>query len=115
MDKLIKEFKLQEDVEKPVIGLKKTDYEFESMTGSVRFDYDLCVDCESKICIESCIPQILKLEDGKPSLAISTEDAKKGKCIECLACELECMKHGNKGCYVNLPIEDLESITEKSQ
>lgn len=115
MDKLIKEFKLPEDVKKPEIGLKRTDYEFESMTGSVKFDYDLCAGCESKICIESCIPQILKLEDGKPTLAISPEDAKKGKCIECLACELECMKHGKKGCYVNLPIEDLESISEISQ
>lgn len=84
-------------------------YEFKSMTGRVLFDHALCLECESKACIEACAPQILKLEKGKPVLAITEEDAVKGKCTECLACELECYFHGNKGCYVELPIAGLES------
>jgi ferredoxin len=40
-------------------------------------------------------------------LNISLEDAKRGKCIECLACEVECYFHGNRGGRIQLPIEGL--------
>ncbi|MCH8287473.1 acetate--CoA ligase family protein [candidate division KSB1 bacterium] len=106
MDELLKEYKPLKDNKKPEVGLKKVDYEFETVTGSVKFQYDLCMKCSSKICIESCEPNILKLENGVPVLAVSVADAKKGKCTECLGCELECRMHGEKGCYVNLPVED---------
>ena len=86
----------------------KEPYEFKTLTGSVIFDHALCDFCESKACISACGPQILKLEDGRPVLAISEEDAAKGKCTECLACELECEFYGKKAAYVNLPIPGLE-------
>jgi len=111
MDKLLKEYKPTAKTEKPQVGLKKVDYEFESMTGKVQFQYDLCAQCSSKICIEACQTGILKLENGKPVLAVTEEEAKKGKCTECLACELECRMHGSKGCYVLLPIENLDTIS----
>ncbi len=71
------------------------------------------MDCESKVCIEKCVPEILKLEKDVPVLAISNEEAKAGKCIECLACEIECIFHGNKGAYIDLPIAGLEEYRKK--
>lgn len=105
MDSLLRDFRPPKTTEKPIQGLKHVDYSFDSLTGSVQFQYDACLECDSKICIEACLPGILKLEDDKPVLAITEDEAKKGKCTECLACELECRIRGNSGCYVSLPIE----------
>lgn len=88
----------------------KRPYRFETLTGSVTYDHEACEACESKICIETCVPEILKLENDVPVLAISYDEAKAGKCIECLACEIECYFHGNKGGYVDLPIAGLDAI-----
>lgn len=82
-------------------------YTFETLTGTVIFDHAACIECESKACISACGPQILKLENGKPVLAIDREDAAKGKCTECLACELECEFHGEKAAFISLPIPGL--------
>jgi succinyl-CoA synthetase beta subunit len=86
----------------------KVDYEFKSPTGTVRFDYDKCRACESKVCVQECIPKILKLENGLPQLAVSREEAARNKCIECLCCELECIFHGKRGCRIELPIPGLD-------
>ncbi len=83
-------------------------YSFATLTGSITFDHGACADCDHKVCVESCIPEILKVENGVPVLAISEEDAKAGKCIECLACEMECIYHGKRGAYIDLPIAGLD-------
>jgi succinyl-CoA synthetase beta subunit len=83
-------------------------YSFETVTGRVHLDHATCDQCESKVCIEQCVPQILKLDNGRPVLNISEEDAAKGKCIECLACEVSCRTHGAGGGYVELPIPGLD-------
>jgi succinyl-CoA synthetase beta subunit len=83
-------------------------YSFETLTGRVTLDHALCAGCESKACIETCVPRILKLEEGLPVLDISEEEAARGKCIECLACEIECLFHGAGGGLVDLPIEGLD-------
>jgi succinyl-CoA synthetase beta subunit len=89
----------------------KKAYEFETVTGGkVILDHDACRRCESKICINTCTPHILSLEDGVPVLNISREDAQKGRCSECLACEIECYFEGNRGGFVYLPIPGLEGI-----
>lgn len=97
--------------EKPVEWTRRDaarPYQFETMTGQVQFDHDLCARCENKVCIVDCVPQILMLNDeGLPVLNITPEEAKKGKCTECLACEVECFFHGNKGGYIDLPIPGL--------
>ena len=85
----------------------KDPYEFKTITGRVLFDHSLCLNCQTKVCIEVCTPEILKLEKEKPILAIAENEAAKGKCTECLACEVECYFHGSKGCYVELPIAGL--------
>ncbi len=107
----------QKETGKPVKKLVKPDaekpYSFETITGTITYDHAACVDCESKICIEKCVPEILKLENDVPVLAISKEDAKAGKCIECLACEIECIFHGNKGACIELPIAGLDDYRKK--
>jgi len=85
-------------------------YTFETVTGgTVTFDHAVCTTCESKICVKECVPQILALdEDGCPVLNITPEEARKGRCIECLACDVACYFRGAGGGYVELPIPGLE-------
>lgn len=91
----------------------KRPYKFATLTGSITYDHAACLKCESKICVSSCPPEILKLEKDVPVLAITREEARAGKCIECLACEIECIFHGNKGAYIDLPIAGLDGIRQK--
>jgi succinyl-CoA synthetase beta subunit len=85
-------------------------YTFETVTGgTITYDHAACANCETKICVQTCVPKILELKDGAPVLNISLEDAKRGKCIECLACEVECYFQGNRGGRIQLPIEGLEA------
>lgn len=84
-------------------------YSFQTVTGgTVTFDHAACLECESKVCVETCVPKILSLENGAPVLNISPGAAKKGGCIECLACEIECYFEGNKGGRIALPVAGLE-------
>jgi succinyl-CoA synthetase beta subunit len=93
----------------PARGPSKEPYSFETLTGNLEIDHALCRDCREKPCVEACIVDILKFEDGLPVLAISREDAARGKCIECLWCEQECRYGGGKGAIeITLPIEGLE-------
>ena len=87
----------------------KEPYTFETVTdGLVTFDHAVCRTCESKVCIEDCARHILKLQDGVPVLNITPEEAKKGRCVECLACEVECFFQGAGGGRVDLPIPGLD-------
>jgi succinyl-CoA synthetase beta subunit len=82
-------------------------YRFETVTGgTITYDHAVCRDCASKACIQTCVPQILSLDpvSGGPVLNISAAEAKRGKCIECLACEIECYFHGNRGGRIELPL-----------
>ncbi len=89
-------------------------YTFESVSGgTVTLDHAVCATCESKICVKECVPQILTLnEEGCPVLNITPEEAKKGRCIECLACDVECYFQGAGGGYVELPIPGLEEYRQ---
>lgn len=91
----------------PQEGAKKGGYSFETLTGAVFIDHECCKACEAKPCVESCIHGVLKFEDGKPVLALSEEDARKGRCTECLACELSCGFYGKKAIHIDLPIPGL--------
>ena len=83
-------------------------YEFKTVTGKITIDYSKCENCEEKPCVESCIPQILSFKDDKPVLGIEEKEAAAGRCIECLACELACAFHGNKGLHIYLPLPELK-------
>jgi succinyl-CoA synthetase beta subunit len=85
-------------------------YQFETVTGgTITYDHSVCAICESKICSQECARQILSLNDkGLPELNISREEAKKGRCVECLACEVDCHFKGAGGGQIELPIPGLD-------
>jgi len=43
---------------------------------------------------------------------VTPEEAKKGRCTECLACELACQFQGNRAIVIDLPIPGLDKATE---
>ena len=82
--------------------------------GTVTYDHAVCATCESKICVEQCVPQILTLnEEGCPVLRIPPEEAKKGRCTECLACDVDCTFQGAGGGTVELPIPGLDEYRRR--
>jgi succinyl-CoA synthetase beta subunit len=85
-------------------------YQFRTVTGgTVTYDHSVCAACESKICVKECARQILSLNDeGLPELNITAEEAQKGRCVECLACEVDCTFKGAGGGKIELPIPGLD-------
>jgi succinyl-CoA synthetase beta subunit len=85
-------------------------YQFQTVTGgTITYDHSVCATCETKVCVKECVPQILSLtEDGLPVLNITREEAQKGRCSECLACEVECFFSGAGGGKIELPIPGLD-------
>jgi hypothetical protein len=76
--------------------------EFETMAGAiVRFDLKKCDECNSKACIIAdhlpFLGPVLKMKDGRPCLIWTRDEIKKGKCTDCVACELTCQLYGNNG------------------
>ncbi|MGC9399741.1 MAG: ATP-grasp domain-containing protein [Anaerolineae bacterium] len=113
LDTLIKKLKVGKlKVKSSLVEKREAQkpYRFETVTeGTVTYDHAVCADCETKVCVEACVPQILELNnDGVPVLNISREEAKRGGCIECLACEVDCFLYGAGGGCVDLPIQGLE-------
>jgi succinyl-CoA synthetase beta subunit len=89
-------------------------YTFETVTGgTITYDHARCRECESKVCVQTCVPQILSVEDGVPVLNIGYDEAKRGGCVECLACEVECYFLGNRGGRIFLPIEGLDEYRNR--
>ena len=88
-------------------------YSFKTLTGELSIDHQKCPQCETKGCIEACKAEILKLEDGKPVLAASREEAQKGECTECLACEIFCTFHEQDAIFIHLPIPGLKEYRER--
>lgn len=95
----------------PVIAVGA--YAFETFTGKIYVDHQKCTECQTRGCVSSCKPEILKLDEGKPVLAVSPEEAKKGKCTECLACEIFCKFHEQDAITIHLPIPGLKEYREK--
>ncbi len=90
------------------------DRSFKTLTGRVEWESSKCLKCKDKPCISACTYGVLKIDQsGVPALAIDEKDAAKGKCTECVACELECQFSGNKGLRIVLPIEGLEEYRKK--
>jgi len=88
-------------------------YSFKTITGTVYIDHKACANCTAKPCVEACTYGVLKMENGLPVLAISEEDVARGKCTECLACELACFLEGEKAIHIDLPIPGLKEYREK--
>ncbi len=90
-------------------------YAFATITGKLSIDRGKCAECAGKPCIEACAPKILKLEGEKPVLAISPEDARKGKCTECTACELACEFQGKGAIFLDLPIPGFDEAIKSGE
>jgi succinyl-CoA synthetase beta subunit len=88
-------------------------YTFETLTGWLSVDHGKCAACKTKGCVEACAAKILKLEDEKPVLAVPVEEAKRGKCTECLACEIFCTFHEQNAIIIHLPIPGLKEFRNK--
>ncbi len=90
-------------------------YQFQTVTGgTVTYNHSFCAVCESKICVQECAGKILTLnEEGLPVLNITPEEAKKGRCSECLACEVDCYFKGAGGGQVVLPIPGLDDYLKE--
>jgi ferredoxin len=88
-------------------------YRFATLTGSLHIDHAKCAACPSKGCAGACAPKILKLEEGRPVLAIPPQEARKGKCTECLACEIYCKFHERDAIVIHLPIPGLAEYRAK--
>ena len=87
--------------------------EFETMAGAlIRFDLINCDECKTKACIEAdhlpFLGPVLELKEGRPLLMWSKDEIKKGKCTDCVACELACRLYGNKGVTITYSIPKLD-------
>jgi succinyl-CoA synthetase beta subunit len=114
MEKLIKENNKSSHQVRPVVTPKIPEqaYSFDTFTGRIHIDHQKCTDCLTKGCVEACQLDVLKLENGHPVLSISPEDAKKGKCTECLACEIYCHFNEQDAIIIHLPIPGLKEYRE---
>ena len=84
-----------------------SSYRFETMTGTLHIFHERCETCRDKPCVKACTAEILRFDGDRPVLAISSDEAKRGRCTECLACELACQFHGNQAIFIDLPIPGL--------
>jgi succinyl-CoA synthetase beta subunit len=93
----------------------KEPYSFKTLTGKLTIDHAKCAECSLKLCIDACHPNILELKDGKPVLNITPEEAAKGRCTECLACELACWADAKRAITIELPIPGLDDYAGKKE
>ncbi len=87
-------------------------YAFETFTGKIFFDHSKCPHCRTKGCVDACKAEILKIHRGRPVLAVSENEARNGKCTECLACEIYCKFHEQDAITIHLPIPGLREYRE---
>ena len=115
MEDLIKENAYKPHQVRPIIEPTPPSgcYSFQTITGEIFFDHQKCAECRTKGCVKACKPEILKLDDDKPVLAVTPEEAQKGRCTECLACEIFCTFHEQEAISIHLPIPGLKEYREK--
>lgn len=84
--------------------------------GTVRFDLDICATCPTKACVSACgvanLACVITLRDDLPALRVTPAEARRGACIECLACEMACDKDGVGGIDFSLPMPELDALLE---
>jgi succinyl-CoA synthetase beta subunit len=115
LEELIEENSHQSHRVKPIVelSLPADCYSFKTLTGELAIDHQKCPRCKTKGCIEACKAEILKLEEGKPVLDVSPGEAEKGKCTECLACEIFCTFHEQDAIFIRFPIPGLKEYRER--
>jgi succinyl-CoA synthetase beta subunit len=107
LKELIEDFSPQRRRDAEVIN-HNSSYSFKTKTGTVSFDYNGLDEISATKIVESCPQKILKLnENNMPVLAIEREEAERGKCSECLACEFASLDLGLNAVKIDFPIEGL--------
>jgi hypothetical protein len=89
--------------------------EFDSLTGKVTIDYGICGDCGRYDCVKACSLYgrgILRIQDGRPVLTVCQKETKR-RCIECLACEIQCLLKANGAVKIELPILGLDKYKRR--
>jgi succinyl-CoA synthetase beta subunit len=87
---------------------EKDLYKFKTRTGEITFDHSIFAKVDAAPIVEACPVKILKLDERNlPVLAIEREDAMRGKCIECLACEFASWEFETGGVKIYFPIKEL--------
>ena len=116
MEELIKENAYKSHQVQPVVESEPPPgcYSFQTITGEILFDHQKCPECRTKGCVKACKAEILKLEDERPVLAVTPEEAQKGRCTKCLACEIFCTFHEQEAISIHLPIQGLRNTERKS-
>jgi formate hydrogenlyase subunit 6/NADH:ubiquinone oxidoreductase subunit I len=80
--------------------------------GTIAIDLDLCVDCESRACLNVCSvqggPLTLDALRRVPGLRMSYAEIERGGCVECLGCELDCSLYGLSAVTIDLPLDRLD-------
>ena len=89
--------------------------EFTTMAGAtVCFDLTKCDECRTKACIEAdhlpFLGPVLELRDGRPALMWDKAEIKRGKCTDCVACELACQSSGNGGVTITYAMPKLDEF-----
>lgn len=78
---------------------------FATLTGSVVIDHERCRLCAARPCLTSCPASLLAADgDGLPMLGADKDAVAKGKCTECLSCEMACLLEGQGGLVLDLPL-----------
>jgi succinyl-CoA synthetase beta subunit len=107
LNELIEDFSPQRRRDAEVIN-HNSSYSFKTKTGTISFDYDELDESSATKIVESCPQKILKSdENNMPVLAIEREEAERGKCSECLACEFASLDLGLNAVKIAFPIEGL--------
>ena len=84
---------------------------FAFRTGEISIDLSRCIAPKCGFaCVKACRfygRSILKIEGGKPALAVSREEVPRLD-NECLSCEINCKLHGSNVIKITLPLFGLQ-------
>jgi hypothetical protein len=76
--------------------------------GTVTIDLARCEACQAMPCLDVCRtqggPLVRDPSSGLPTVRVSLAEIKRGVCIECLGCELDCELHGMGALTIELPL-----------
>lgn len=81
--------------------------------GIITIDIEKCKHCTSKACAKSCPTKLIEIRDGIPAFLVSANEIKRGACLDCLACELDCDLYGHKALKIVYPMPELDRYLRK--
>lgn len=83
-------------------------FEFETRTGKIKINHDLCETCNEYECAKACSlygRNVIRIKNGRPVPFLPPEEIKRID-NECLACEFNCPYNA---ITIELPFPELEN------